>query len=30
LATVILPSRDVNIPVFFDGSKLDLELPVVR
>jgi acyl dehydratase len=30
LATVILPSRDVNVPVAFDGSALDLELPVVR
>jgi hypothetical protein len=30
LATVILPSRDVSLPVFFDGSALDLELPVVR
>jgi len=30
LATVILPSRDVELPVFFDGANLDLELPVVR
>ncbi|RYG28150.1 acyl dehydratase, partial [bacterium] len=30
LATVILPSRDPNIPVHFDGAKLDLELPAVR
>jgi hypothetical protein len=30
LATVILPSLDPKIPVFFDGAKLDLELPVVR
>jgi hypothetical protein len=30
LATVILPSRDVNLPAFFDGSALDLELPTVR
>lgn len=30
IATVILPSRDVNIPVSFDGSTLDLELPIVR
>ena len=30
LATVILPARDVNLPVFFDGSALDLELPVIR
>jgi acyl dehydratase len=30
LATVILPSRDVNIHAAFDGAALDLELPVVR
>jgi hypothetical protein len=30
LATVILPSLDPKIPVFFDGARLDLELPVVR
>lgn len=30
LATVILPSRNVDLPAFFDGSALDLELPVVR
>jgi len=30
LATVMLPSRDVNRRVFFDGAQLDLELPVVR
>jgi acyl dehydratase len=30
LATVILPSRDVNLRVFFDGAALDLGLPVVR
>jgi acyl dehydratase len=30
LATVILPSRNIALPVFFDGSALDLELPVVR
>jgi hypothetical protein len=30
LATVILPALDPNIPVFFDGRNLDLELPVVR
>lgn len=30
LATVILPSRNVELPAFFDGAKLDLELPVVR
>jgi acyl dehydratase len=30
LATVILPSRKVDLPAFFDGSALDLELPVVR
>jgi acyl dehydratase len=30
LATVILPSRDVNLLVFLDGVGLDLELPLVR
>lgn len=30
IATVILPSRDVNIRPFLDGANLDLELPVVR
>ncbi|MCM8737683.1 MaoC family dehydratase N-terminal domain-containing protein [Azospirillum sp. A1-3] len=30
LATVVLPSRDPNIPAYIDGSALDLELPVVR
>lgn len=30
LATVILPSRNPEVPVFFDGSALDLDLPVVR
>ncbi len=30
LATVALPSRDVNLPAFIDGSHCDLELPVVR
>jgi hypothetical protein len=30
LATVALPSRDVQLPVFLDGSAVDLELPVVR
>jgi acyl dehydratase len=30
IATVILPSRDVNIRVHIDGADLDLELPVVR
>jgi acyl dehydratase len=30
LATVIMPSRRVDIPVFFDGAKLDLDLPVIR
>ena len=30
LATVALPSRDVKLPVFVDGSSVDLELPVVR
>lgn len=29
-ATVILPSRNPEVPVFFDGSALDLDLPVVR
>ncbi|WP_158816692.1 MaoC family dehydratase N-terminal domain-containing protein [Methylocapsa sp. S129] len=30
LATVVLPSRDANKRVFFDGSQLDLDLPTVR
>ena len=30
LATVALPSRDVRLPVFFDGSGLSLDLPQVR
>ena len=30
LATVALPSRDVKLPPYIDGSRLDLELPVVR
>lgn len=30
LATVIMPSRNADIPVFIDGSNLDLDLPVVR
>ena len=30
LATVALPSRDVNQPVFVDGSGCNLDLPVVR
>ena len=30
LATVILPSRDVNLRSFFDGAGLDLDLPMVR
>src|SRR5690606_29834721 len=30
MATVVLPSRDVNIRPFIDGANLDLELPVVR
>ena len=30
VATVVLPSRDINLPVFFDGSNLDLELPTIR
>jgi len=30
LATVALPSRDVRLPAFIDGSGVDLELPVIR
>lgn len=30
VATVILPSRDINIRPTIDGSDLDLELPIVR
>jgi hypothetical protein len=30
IATVVLPSRDIAIPVFFDGARLDLDLPTVR
>ena len=30
IATVVLPSRDVKLPAFFDGSGVDLELPVMR
>jgi acyl dehydratase len=30
LATVILPSRNVSRPVFFDGAALDLALPQIR
>jgi acyl dehydratase len=30
MATVILPSLDPNIPAFFDGRNLGLDLPVVR
>jgi acyl dehydratase len=30
LATVMLPSRDVSMRAFIDGSNCDLELPVVR
>jgi acyl dehydratase len=30
VATVALPSRDVKLPAFIDGSGVDLELPVVR
>jgi len=30
LATVALPSRDVNLRAFIDGAACDLELPVVR
>ncbi|MCP3409376.1 MaoC family dehydratase N-terminal domain-containing protein [Bradyrhizobium sp. CCGB01] len=30
LATVMLPSRNVENRVFFDGGQLDLELPTIR
>lgn len=30
LATVALPSRDINCKPVLDGSRIDLELPVVR
>jgi len=30
IATVALPSRDVRLPAFLDGSGVDLELPVTR
>jgi hypothetical protein len=30
MATVALPSRDVSLPVFIDGSTCDLELPILR
>ena len=30
LATVALPSRDVNLPAFVDGAGCDLELPIIR
>lgn len=30
LATVALPSRDVQLPAFLDGSGVDLELPITR
>ncbi len=30
LATVALPSRDINQPAFIDGSGCNLDLPVVR
>ena len=30
LATVALPSRDVKLPAFIDGSGVDLELPLIR
>ncbi len=30
LATVVLPSRDVNNKVFLDGAGLELDLPLVR
>ena len=29
-ATVALPSRDVTLPAFIDGSGVDLELPLIR
>lgn len=30
MATVALPSRDVNLPSFIDGSGCNLDLPIVR
>jgi hypothetical protein len=30
LATVMLPSRNVQNRVFFDGGELNLELPTIR
>jgi acyl dehydratase len=30
LATVALPSRDINQPAFIDGSACNLDLPIVR
>jgi acyl dehydratase len=30
VATVALPSRDVSLPAFIDGSAVDLELPLIR
>lgn len=30
IATVALPSRDVNLPAFIDGAACDLELPITR
>ncbi|CAN5718688.1 MaoC family dehydratase N-terminal domain-containing protein [soil metagenome] len=30
IATVALPSRNVQLPAFVDGARLDLDLPVVR
>jgi hypothetical protein len=30
VATVALPSRDVKLPAFLDGSGVDLGLPVTR
>ena len=30
IATVALPSRNVELPVFIDGASIDLELPVTR
>ncbi len=30
MATVVLPSRDINNKVFLDGAGLDLDLPLIR
>jgi len=29
-ATVALPSRNVNLPVFIDGAGISLDLPLIR